>query len=130
MPTITARLEEWLDREIRRFWDERGEGPSTGLRRVAREWWTLQNLPHLHFRDGPDGRRAGIRGGPDVWEVALLVRDYGRDVSAIHDHLGGRLPAEAIEDALTYLERFSEEIDEQVTRNDRLERLLQDRAAG
>lgn len=130
MPTITARLEEWLDREIRRFWDERGVGPSTGLRRVAREWWTLQNLPHLHFRKGADGRRAGVRGGPDVWEVALLVRDYGSNVAAIHEHLGGRVPEEAVEDALTYLERFSEEVEEQLARNDRLERLLRDRASG
>jgi len=36
MHTITARLEDGLDERIRQFWAERGEGPSSGMRRVAR----------------------------------------------------------------------------------------------
>ena len=31
--------------------------------------------PLITFRDGPTGRRAGLLGGPDVWEVALWVDD-------------------------------------------------------
>lgn len=48
---------------------------------MAREWWTLEHLPALEFGEGPTGRRARIRGGPDVWEIALLARDCGRDAS-------------------------------------------------
>lgn len=124
MSTITARLEEWLDREIRAFWRRRGEGPSSGMRRVAREWWTLQEFPALEFRDGVAGRRAGIRGGPDVWEIALLAREEGLDAPAIADHLGGGLPVEVIEQALGYAERFPGEIGEWLTQNERVGRLL------
>ena len=31
----------------------------------------------ITFRDGPTGRRAGLIGGPDVWEVALWLDDLG-----------------------------------------------------
>jgi hypothetical protein len=29
------------------------------------------------FRDGATGRRAGLIGGPDVWEVAMWLDDLG-----------------------------------------------------
>lgn len=130
MPTITSRLDDWLDDEIRRFWSERGEGPSTGMRRVAREWWTLQNLPALEFRDGASGRRARIRGGPDVWEVALLAREHGRDPAALREHLGGEVDPDALEQALRYMERFPDEIDDRLARHDRLERMLDGSGTG
>ena len=28
-------------------------------------------------RAGPTGRRAGLIGGPDVWEVAMWIDDFG-----------------------------------------------------
>jgi len=31
------------------------------------------------FRDGPTGRRAGLAGGPDVWEVIVVLRDFGHE---------------------------------------------------
>jgi hypothetical protein len=31
----------------------------------------------ITFRDGPTGRRAGLIGGPDVWEVAMWIDDLG-----------------------------------------------------
>jgi hypothetical protein len=34
-----------------------------------------RRFPGVVFRDGPAGRRAGLIGGPDVWEVIRDVRD-------------------------------------------------------
>ncbi len=124
MPTITSRLDDWLDEEIRRFWADRGEGPSSGMRRVAREWWTLEHLPALEFRDGPTGRRARIRGGPDVWEVALLAREYGREVGALREHFDDAVEAEALEQAFRYIDRFPDEVEERLREHDRIERML------
>lgn len=31
------------------------------------------------FRDGPTGRRAGLIGGPDVWEVAMWLEDLAAE---------------------------------------------------
>jgi hypothetical protein len=33
--------------------------------------------PLVTLRDGPTGRRAGLIGGPDVWEVAMWIDDLG-----------------------------------------------------
>jgi hypothetical protein len=33
----------------------------------------------IAFRDGPTGRRAGLAGGPDVWEVIVVLRDFGHE---------------------------------------------------
>jgi|SRR5581483_2964346 len=35
----------------------------------------VRRFPGVVFRDGPAGRRAGLMGGPDVWEV---IRDVQR----------------------------------------------------
>jgi hypothetical protein len=40
--------------------------------RLIYEGLQIEEFPGIIFRSGPTGRRAGIVGGPDVWEV---VRD-------------------------------------------------------
>lgn len=121
---ITTRLPEWMDGEIRQYWQRHGEKPSPGYRRIIEEWWVAQNLPLLEFRDGVSGRRAGVRAGPDVWEVAWVAGDLEKDVARIEEHFGGFLSREAIEQALSYAERFSGVIEEQIRENERVERLL------
>lgn len=130
MKTLTARIDDWLYAEIRQFWEERGIGPSSGFRSIVEEWWTLQRFPHLEFRDGVTARRAGIRGGPDVWEVALVARDVGRDAAALCDHFGEAVSIEAVGEALSYADRFSETIEEMLAENERIERLLSQNHAG
>jgi hypothetical protein len=34
----------------------------------------MSEHPGVVFRDGPTGRRAGLAGGPDVWEVVRAVK--------------------------------------------------------
>lgn len=123
----TTRLPDWLERALRTFWQERGEGPSVGLRRTVEEWWTLQRFPAIEFRDGVSGRRAALREGPDVWEVAMVAREYGNDVGRLTTHFG-RLSRDALTQALAYAERFPEEIDNWITENERVARFLAGRA--
>ena len=54
---------------------------SDRLRRYAEEGARRDEHPLITFRDGPTGRRAGLVGGPDVWEVVLWLEDLsgGRD---------------------------------------------------
>lgn len=49
MATISARVDEWLKRDLEKFWRAHGDGPSTGLRYVAEEWWTLHHFPGVLF---------------------------------------------------------------------------------
>jgi hypothetical protein len=48
---------------------------SVRLRRYADEGARRDDHPLVTFRDGPTGRRAGLLGGPDVWEIALWIDD-------------------------------------------------------
>lgn len=36
----------------------------------------MEDHPGIVFRDGPAGRRAGLAGGPDLWEVIVVLRDF------------------------------------------------------
>lgn len=124
----TTRLPDWLERAFRAFWRERGEGPSVGLRRSVEEWWATQQFPAIEFRDGVSGRRAALRGGPDVWEIAMVARDYGGDLGRLAAHFGGRVSRDALGQALAYAARFPEEIEHWVNENERVARLLAGRA--
>ena len=121
---ITTRLPDWMDRDIRDYWQRQGQKPSPGYRRVIEEWWTTQNLPLIEFRDGVSGRRAGLRRGPDVWEVILVARDCDRDLDALRQHYGKHLSRQALEQALRYEQQFPEQIDAWLRENERVESVL------
>lgn len=122
--TATTRLPDWLERELRAFWETHGEGPSIGLRRVVEEWWAMQHFPAIEFRDGVSGRRAALREGPDVWEVVMVARDYPDDLDALAAHFGGHVAREALAQALAYAQRFPDEIQEWIAENKRVGRFL------
>ncbi len=65
----------------------------------------------ITFRDGPTGRRAGLVGGPDVWEIAMWLDELGqmKDPLAelVADGIVGRAQIDA---ALAYRASYSEEI--------------------
>ncbi|HET9984964.1 MAG TPA: hypothetical protein VFQ38_15300 [Longimicrobiales bacterium] len=124
MGSLTARVDDWLDRDIEEFWKAHGAGRSTGTRRVIEEWWTLTKLPALAFRDGVAGRRAVIRGGPDVWEVVMVARDYGADREGFYAHFGEAVPRAALDQALAYAERFPGAVEELLEQNERAARAL------
>lgn len=79
----------------------------------------LRRHPFVVFRDGATGRRAGLVGGPDVWEViAGLV---GGDVPVPERieravQLFG-LSSEQVSAALDYYAEIPEEIDAEITAN-------------
>ena len=41
---------------------------------LLEEGLRVRRFPGVTFRDGPAGRRAGLVGGPDIWEVVRDVR--------------------------------------------------------
>lgn len=124
MATMTARIEDWLKEDVETFWEAHGEKPSPGLRRVIQEWWAIQQFPALTFRDGVSGRRAVLRDGPDVWEVAMVARDYGDDRERLHAHFPGVVDRDVLGQALAYAGRFPDEIAALLADNARVERLL------
>jgi hypothetical protein len=75
--------------------------------------------PLIVFRDGPSSRRAGLVGGPDVWEVIGGV--VGGDVpteARIERAVGlfGLSPRQ-VEATLAYYADFTDEIDDEIAAN-------------
>ena len=53
----------------------RGRGSISSVgERLIDEGLRMEAHPGIVFRDGPSGRRAGLAAGPDVWEIAGLLR--------------------------------------------------------
>jgi hypothetical protein len=75
--------------------------------------------PLIAFRDGPSGRRAGLVGGPDVWEVigGLVGGDVPAEARIERSvELFGLAPQQA-EAALDYYADFTAEIDGEIVAN-------------
>lgn len=119
-PTLATRLPEPLLREVQLFAKRRRLGPSEALRAIVAEWVAATKYPAIEFREGPAGRRAGLRGGPDVWEVAMVARDAGDDVEALRQYFGAHLSAAALGDAVAYAAGHRDEVEAWIEENDRL----------
>jgi hypothetical protein len=76
---VSVRLDEGLAERLRLRARAAGESLSDRLRRYAEEGARRDEHPLITFRDGPTGRRAGLVGGPDVWEVAMWFDDLGTE---------------------------------------------------
>jgi hypothetical protein len=86
---------------------------------LIEEGLRLRRHPMIIFRDGASGRRAGLIGGPDVWEVVggLLGGDVAPEnrISRVAEHLG--LSHQQIDAVLDYYADFTTEIDEEMADN-------------
>ena len=78
----------------------------------------------IEFREGPTGRRAAVRGGVDVWEVAQMLRAVREVDSALDDRQAAERVVEvtssSLSDVLTavaYARAHQQEIDAQVEAN-------------
>ena len=98
----------------------RGERLSDALRRYAEEGDRADTHPGIVFRSGPAGRRAGLAGGPDVWEIVYAVRQLGDRPDAaetLADQLS--LPLDRIQLALRYAADYPDEISNRIELHER-----------
>ena len=84
----------------------------------------MEAHPGIIFRPGPAGRRPGLVGGPDVWEVARVLRvlrelpgDEGGLAQAVE--LTG-LPLHQVRVAARYYAEYADEVDAWIAGVDRL----------
>ena len=73
----------------------------------------MEDHPGIVFRSGPAGRRAGLIGGPDVWEVVRAIPGPKlgprNRLDAIRDRMG--LTADQVTIALQYYAEHGPEVD-------------------
>ncbi|OBF99520.1 hypothetical protein [Mycolicibacter sinensis] len=108
---VSVRLDERLAERLRLRARAAGESLSDRLRRYAEEGARRDEHPLITFRDGPTGRRAGIIGGPDVWEVAMWIDDLGPvEDPAAELASDGTVNRPHIDAALAYRSAYPDEI--------------------
>lgn len=105
-----------LDHESRRTGQSRSELAKT----LIEEGLRMQTHPGIVFRSGPAGRRPGLAGGPDVWEVmrvCLGIRSRGEQAIQQTAELSGLTP-EQVRVALRYYADYPHEIDDWIRQLD------------
>ena len=72
------------------------------------------------FREGPAGRRAGVVGGPDVWEIIGALRTAPEKGEARVTALAARLGLSEgqVRTAVRYYGEYPDEIDAWIAAND------------
>jgi hypothetical protein len=112
---VSVRLEDGLAQRLRLRARAAGETLSDRLRRYAEEGVRRDEHPLITFRDGPTGRRAGLVGGPDVWEVVMAVEDLSdeRDPASVLTE-ESTLTRTQIDAALRYRAAYPDEVDARI----------------
>lgn len=97
-----------------------GETRSALMQRYIEEGLRMDRHPGIVFRPGPAGRRPGLAGGPDVWEVVRVVRSVetrgDRAIAEAAKWLG--LSASQARIAVEYYTDYPAEIDAWLARID------------
>ena len=108
-----------------------GQSKARVAERLIEEGLRVEEFPGIVFRSGPTGRRPGIAGGPDVWEI---VRDLkGVTAEGADDPIAkvarvSGLDRAVVELAASYYAAYPEDIEARIRINDqaadRLRRVL------
>jgi hypothetical protein len=124
---FSARLDADLIPRLKRLSVREGLTVSQLAERFIEEGVRSAELPGIVFRPGPTGRRAGLHGGPDVWEI---VRDVlharaarARDPVAVVVR-SSNLSETQVRLALAYYARYPDDVDARVATAEELEQVL------
>ncbi len=110
---FSAEIVDMLDASSERL----GQSKARVAERLIEEGLRIEALPGIIFRSGPTGRRAGIAGGPDVWEIVrdLKAAEGERATDPIEAVvLVSGLDRSAVELAANYYASYPGDIDERI----------------
>ena len=124
---FSARLDASLVTRLKRLSARQGLTASQLAEQFIEEGVRSIELPGIVFRPGPTGRRAGLHGGPDVWEIVRDVQHAraarARDPIAVV--VGSTdLSEEQVRLALAYHRRYPADVDLRIAANEELALLL------
>ncbi len=124
---FSAQVVDHLDAHSRQL----GQSKARIAERLIEEGLRTDEFPGVVFRSGPTGRRAGIAGGPDVWEIVRDLKGVARagaedPIDAVRQVTG--LDRAKLQLAADYYAAYPDEVDERIRMNeeaaDRLLRAL------
>lgn len=106
-----------LDRLRRRAAGTPGATPSGLVQRLVDEGLRMAEHPGVVFKDGPGGRRAALRVGPDIWELVKFLREIDergeQAIGAVSEVFA--IPEAVVRTGLDYYTSYSGEIDTWIT---------------
>ena len=110
---ISIRMPDETLEQLEATAEARGETRSALTQRYIDEGLRMDRHPGIVFRPGPAGRRPGLTGGPDVWEVVQVVRNVEpRGDRAIAEAASWQgLAATQVRIAMEYYADYPAEID-------------------
>jgi hypothetical protein len=98
-----------------------GWSMSSAANRMVDEGLRMDEHPAVVFRSGPTGRRAGLVGGPDVWEVVRAVKSARAAEPDLADEgilalvaANTGLPLRLVRSAVRYWALYPDEIDREI----------------
>ncbi len=94
-----------------------GQSKARVAERLIDEGLQIEEFPGLVFRSGPTGRRAGVAGGPDVWEIVRDLKGSAREgasdpIDAVCSVSG--LDRSKVELAASYYAAYPDDVDERI----------------
>jgi hypothetical protein len=120
------RLPEELLQRIDEEAAERQTSVTALVSMLLDEGLKTRRFPGIVYRDGPTGRRAGLLGGPDLWELIVALQAMpGRGEQRLRrlaSELG--LHASQVHAALDFYAEYPGEIDERIAANERAAKRL------
>ncbi len=114
---FSARLDSTLLTRLKRLSGREHIPVSQLVERFLEEAVRAEELPGIVFRPGPAGRRAGVVGGPDVWEIVRDVqaaKEAGEPDPVNHVLATTDLGEEQVRLALAYHAAFPDEVDARI----------------
>ncbi len=115
--SFSARLDVELLGRLRRLSVRERVPLSQLVERFLEEAVRSEELPGIVFRSGPAGRRAGVIGGPDVWEIVRDVqsaRTAGRPDPVRYVARSTELSEAQVGLAVSYYSAYAGEIDARI----------------
>ena len=115
---LSVRVGEGLFEQLEAQSRRSGQSRSAVAKQLLEEGLRMEQHPGIVFRSGPGGRRAGLIGGPDVWEVVGALRGAdGGDANSLA-RVGERtgLTADQVRAALRYYADYTDEVADWIRR--------------
>jgi predicted transcriptional regulator len=110
---FSAEVIDKLDAQSERL----GQSKARIAERLIEEGLRLEEFPGVAFRSGPTGRRAGIAGGHDVWEIIRDLKGAAKEnpgdpIGAVRQIAG--IDRTAVDLAASYYAAYPDEVDERI----------------
>ena len=117
---LSVRVDDGLFQQLKDECRSSGQSRSALAKQLLEEGLRMRRHPGIVFRSGPVGRRPGLVGGPDVWEVARIFREWEGSPGEMHAFIAESmaLADRQVRAAAGYYAEYRDEIDDWLDRLD------------